>query len=235
MLQFLGAGSAFNTEKGNTSAFIKKNGILFLIDCGSTCFSKLKNENMLDGVKNIYILVTHMHPDHVGSLGDLIFYSYHIMGKKAAVIMPGNDYVSILLKLMGVTSKIYNLIEFDKEYTVKQDEFSIVIRSIEVSHVKDLKCYGYILEENGHRVYYSGDSHNIPEKILKDFYKGAIETIYQDTTWLDYPENPHMSFRKLCDVIKPEYRSRVYCMHLEEDFDVQSAKKHGFNIAYELM
>ena len=59
MLNFLGTGSAFNTEKGNTSAFIKKDNSLLLIDCGGTVFHRLQELNLLDGVENLYIVVTH--------------------------------------------------------------------------------------------------------------------------------------------------------------------------------
>ena len=73
MLDFLGLGSAFNTDLGNTSAYIKKNTSLLLIDCGSTVFSKLHRIGLLDGVSDIYVIITHTHADHIGSLSDLIF------------------------------------------------------------------------------------------------------------------------------------------------------------------
>ena len=34
MLKFIGMGSAFNTGLGNTSAYIKKEDRMLLIDCG---------------------------------------------------------------------------------------------------------------------------------------------------------------------------------------------------------
>lgn len=92
-LKFLGIGSAFNTELGNTSAFIKENNSLFLIDCGGTVFSKLQELKILEGVKKVYIAITHSHPDHVGSLGDLIFYSYYTLKATVTILFPDEKLI----------------------------------------------------------------------------------------------------------------------------------------------
>lgn len=49
-ISFIGRGSAFNTELGNTSAFVKKGNTLLLIDCGGTVFHRLQELNMFDGL-----------------------------------------------------------------------------------------------------------------------------------------------------------------------------------------
>ncbi|WAH38331.1 MBL fold metallo-hydrolase [Alicyclobacillus dauci] len=79
MLNFVGCGSAFNTALGNNSAYMKFDDTLFMIDCGSANFGRIKRANLLDGIKHIDVLITHLHPDHIGSLGDLIFYTYYNM------------------------------------------------------------------------------------------------------------------------------------------------------------
>lgn len=75
-IKFLGNGSAFNEELGNNSAFIKDEKLnkLLLIDCGSSVFGSLLKAGILNGVKEVNVLITHLHPDHVGSLGDLFFF-----------------------------------------------------------------------------------------------------------------------------------------------------------------
>ena len=77
VLNFLGRGSAFNINEGNTSAYFYSNGELFLIDCGESVFEKIIRNYLLDNIKAINILITHTHGDHVGSLGSLILYCFY--------------------------------------------------------------------------------------------------------------------------------------------------------------
>ena len=106
MLKFLGRGSAFNTKEGNTSAYIKENDVLFLIDCGSNIFAKIIDINLLDNVKEVHVAITHTHPDHIGSLGDLIFYCYYILNIKVNIITPNKTIID-LLELMGIEKNLY--------------------------------------------------------------------------------------------------------------------------------
>ena len=81
MLKFIGSGSAFNTKLGNTSAYYKIGHQMLLIDCGSNIFHRIKEHNLLEGIEDIHVLITHTHADHVGSLADLIFIAIIVMAK----------------------------------------------------------------------------------------------------------------------------------------------------------
>jgi len=117
LLQFIGRGSAFNTLEGNNSAYCIHEGELFLIDCGSNVFERLDHAGVLGVVKNIKVLITHTHDDHIGSLGGLIFHSYFNMGtmgeKNITVYAPYTLKVPKLLSLMGVTNKYYHIKQFE--------------------------------------------------------------------------------------------------------------------------
>ena len=83
-LKFIGRGSGYNVKEGNTSAYIIKNEVLLLIDCGEGVFKRIIEANLIDGIKEIRILITHMHGDHVGSLSSFVgfcFWKYHICSK----------------------------------------------------------------------------------------------------------------------------------------------------------
>ena len=81
-LHFFGCGSAFNPAMGNTSAWFEMDGCLFLVDCGETVYELLMKRSDLREYRQIYVLLTHLHADHVGSLGFLISYNYLYPGKK---------------------------------------------------------------------------------------------------------------------------------------------------------
>jgi len=230
MLNFIGMGSAFNTELGNTSAFLKKNDTLMLIDCGGTVFHKLQKSSILDGLKNLYIVITHTHPDHVGSLGDVIFYSYYILKQKPTIFFPEKELIERFLTSIGVSAEMYNL---NSSNVVDINDMQIGefgIDYIPVSHVDTIPTFGFVMKLNGKVFYYSGDANGISNTILDKLKNGQICRIYQDTCGLDYEGNGHLSLIKLCDTVPREFRNKVYCMHLDKNIKVQEIKHNGFNV-----
>ncbi|MFL0252402.1 MBL fold metallo-hydrolase [Clostridium neuense] len=231
MINFIGTGSAFNTKLGDNSAFIKEENSLILIDCGGTVFSKLRELNLLNGIENLYIVITHTHPDHVGSLGDLIFYSYYILKHKAKVFFPQKAIMESFLTNVGVSSKQYEFNNLDFAEINDANFGKVNIKFLPVTHTDTIPTYGFIMNLNGSAVYYSGDSNNLSSEIIDKLKSGEIKTIYHDTCGLDYAGNPHLSIKKLCKMVPEEFRSKVYCMHLDENITEKQIMDSGFNIA----
>lgn len=234
MLKFIGSGSAFNTKLGNNGAYYKKDRNLFLIDCGSSTFERLIRFNVLDEIENIYVLITHTHPDHVGSLGDLIFYQYYnilpMFKKKLKVFAPYDLHMLSKLSDVGVTEELYEISQFDEWGGIHKEDFHVSFNPVDVNHVKELKCYGYIINLEGILIYYSGDSNMIPNEILKRLHDHDFRYFYQDTCKADYEGNVHLSLSKLNKIIGFDVREIVYCMHLDGGFDVEEAEGLGFNV-----
>ncbi|GAA0079036.1 MBL fold metallo-hydrolase [Clostridium sp. CTA-5] len=230
MLNFIGKGSAFNTELGNTSAFIKNDNSLLLIDCGGTVFNRLQELNILDGLESIYIIITHMHPDHIGSLGEVIFYSHYVLKRKVNIIFPKKELMSTFLTIIGVKPEMYNLNSFNILYIRDRKLGEFTIEFIPVSHSSTMPSYGFIMKINGKAFYYSGDANIISDKVIEKMKKGDLYRIYQDTCGLDYENNNHLSLKKLCDIISQEFRDNIYCMHLDKHISEQEIRDNGFNV-----
>ena len=148
MLNFIGTGSAFNTELGNNSAFVKNNDSLILIDCGGTVFHRLQELSLLDGLQNLYIVITHTHPDHIGSLGDLIFYSYYILKQRPTIFFKSKELLEGILVNIGVTAEMYNINSSEKIY-VKDTQFKdFSIEFMPVPHVDTIPAYGFVMKFN---------------------------------------------------------------------------------------
>jgi ribonuclease BN (tRNA processing enzyme) len=245
MLNFIGIGSAFNTRLGNNGAFIKSvsGKKLFMIDCGEVTFDRLQRFGVLDGVEEVHVLLTHFHPDHIGSLGTLAFYMYYKeqpFQSRITIYTPENISLYQYLNATGVSSEYYydkrldgdgirNLINFGEGLE------RFFITPIRVQHDKNLVCYGYYIEsldlDTGKVIYYSGDTKIIPQNVIDDLSSGTIHTMYQDTSTHDYEGNVHLSLKKLDELIPQtkNIRDKIYCMHLDKDWSAVAAKDLGFS------
>jgi ribonuclease BN (tRNA processing enzyme) len=216
MLNFIGIGSAFNTELGNTSAFVKNNNNLLLIDCGGTVFHRLQELDLFEGLENLYIIITHTHPDHVGSLGEVIFYAYYILKRRPTIFFAKKELIEGFLTSIGVSAEMYKLNSFER---IDMNDTQLGEYSIEflpVSHVDTIPAYGFIIKLDGKVFYYSGDANDISNKVINRIMSGEIYRVYQDTCGLDYEGNNHLSLRKLCSIVPLQFRNKFYCIHLDK-------------------
>ncbi|VBB07281.1 metallo-beta-lactamase [Lucifera butyrica] len=230
MIQFIGCGSAFNTRIGNTSAFLKKGDSLLLIDCGGTVFHRLQAMQLLDGLKRLHIVITHTHPDHVGSLGDIIFYAYYVLKITPKLYFPENRLLKTFLQCIGVEKQMVEIISNLTVDAADQELGAFNLSFIPVTHVTTIPAFGFLLEYEGARIFYSGDSNSIRESVLRMLEKGELERMYQDTCGLDYDQNPHLSLRKLCEIIPVDLRSKVCCIHHDAYLDREQVKTLGFQL-----
>ncbi len=227
MLRFVGVGSAFNTWLGNTSAFVRLDERLLLIDCGGSVFERLLERNVLKGITALEICITHTHGDHVGSLGDLVLYCHFILKIKPVLRYPESERIRTLLTIFGVPEEVYSLdgsLEFGLEENLRA-------RFVLLEHADTMRSYGILATQGNRSFWYSGDSRQIPPEILDSFLAGQIELFYQDTSGADYPDSLHMSLERLKILIPQGLRHRVVCMHQDEAFNPMEAERLGFRIA----
>lgn len=230
MLNFIGSGSAFNTERGNTSAFVRQDNSLLLIDSGGTVFYRLQELNLFDGLENLYIIITHTHPDHVGSLGEVIFYSYYILKRRPTIFFPKKELIEGFLTSIGVSAEMYKLNSFERIDVNDTHLGELSIEFLPVSHVNTIPAYGFIIKLDGKLFYYSGDANNISSRVINRIMSGEIYRVYQDTCGLDYEGNNHLSLRKLCSIVPLQFRNKFYCIHLDKHITEKEIKDNGFNV-----
>lgn len=227
MLNFVGVGSAFNTELGNTSAWMRRDDRLLLIDCGGSVFERLIGQGLLKGISALDLCITHTHGDHVGSLGDLVLYCHFILKIKPVLRHPDPVRIRTLLDIFGVPEETYVLdssMNFELTDWVKG---SFVL----LEHADTMRAYGLLFKMPKMSVWYSGDSKEIPEDIMTRFLGGEIDIFYQDTSGVDYPGALHMSLSHMESVVPRALRGRVVCMHQDEAFDGKRAEELGFRVA----
>jgi ribonuclease BN (tRNA processing enzyme) len=231
-LTFLGRGSAFHTTEGNTSAYYKEKETVLLIDCGESVFARIQQSNLLQNVTKLYVIITHTHPDQIGSLGSLMFYAHYIFNVKTQLVLTPNqtqnNKITKLLTLMGVTSNFYKWTDVE----AIQNNFARLktCSFLKTSHSKHLFCYGLeFLDDQNKITYYSSDT-NSTKYVTKYLKNKNLHKIYIDTSSLDYKGNPHLSLTQLEKIVPQNLRHKVYCMHLDNSSKIASILEKGFQV-----
>ena len=226
-IKFLGSGSAFNPAMENSNAYFTSGGKFYLLDCGETAFGRLWNNEAYSKSAEVVALITHLHADHVGSLGSLISYSYYVTGKKVTVVHP-LDTIVRLLDLLGTDRACYRFKKLAAGETCVLDE-GLRVKPIPVEHVQNMKCFGYLLSDGRERIYFSGDAREVPGEILEGLLDGSLARIYQDTSNKESDHPTHALLAYLEGIIPPALRNRVYSMHLDYDYG-ELLRSKGFEV-----
>ena len=87
-LKFLGRGAAFYPAFGNTNAFFTEGEALFFLDFGESAFEKAVRLLDLRKYRRVWVLITHLHADHAGSLASLCSYTHIVLGVTVRVVHP---------------------------------------------------------------------------------------------------------------------------------------------------
>nr|WP_296840376.1 MBL fold metallo-hydrolase [uncultured Marvinbryantia sp.] len=223
MLKFTGCGAALYPKLYNSNGYFRIGEDLFLIDCGETTFRQHYMAGNFEGVKSVTVFLTHMHADHMGSLGTLIVYCYLKLGIRTRVIFPEPEKLTTVFGLTGVEPEHY---ELHGDYAVYGD---VRVKAVPVPvkhHEIMVNSFGYLFEADGKRFYYSGDAAELPETVTEKLFAGELDEIYQDTSVEDHG-GAHFTLAKLEETIPDDYRSKVYCMHYDGEF-FDTIRSKGF-------
>ncbi|MEG1146016.1 MAG: hypothetical protein RSE21_01130 [Bacilli bacterium] len=229
-LHFTGCGAMFEPHYGNTSATFKDGSNLFIIDCGtdvanSLILNKIINENL-----NFYLLITHTHCDHIGSIGVLAQYIYYKLGKTLNIVTSNKmkyiKNIKNILDGMLVEKECYKFIN-EEELDNKNISFN-KIRYVETYHgEKYIKSTSIIIYSDNGNILYTGDINN--SDIIKKFIKenNNIDKIYTDSCYNE--SKVHVSINELSKEIPKNIKNKVYCMHFDDIKLIDAIKKNGFN------
>ena len=138
-LEFLGRGSGYNVAEGNTCAFLKKDDTLLLIDCGESIFEKVVRMDLISGIKSVHVLITHMHSDHIGSLGSFVGYCYWKKKIKTNIYFNEKEKIGEFLKLTGaIEDESFTLYD---TYNKSIDNLNLTFNASLTKHAKTVNTY----------------------------------------------------------------------------------------------
>lgn len=226
-LQFLGRGSGYNVTEGNTCGFIKKDDTLLLIDCGEGIFEKVVTKNLIDGIKSIHLLITHMHSDHIGSLGSFVGYCYWKQKIRTNIYFYEKEKVSEFLRLIGAVEGESFIVHNANNKRI--NELNLTVNASLTKHVETINTYSFLLKfDYGNHIFYSGDTCETNFDVIPYLNEGNV--IYHDTCLDDGKGNVHTSLRVLSELIPVQYRKQVYCIHIDGENFIKKATAAGFRI-----
>lgn len=208
-LKFFGCGAAFCPSLGNTNAWFVKGSTLWLLDCGESTFEKAVRLVHPEQYEKIYVLLTHMHADHCGSLASLCSYMFFKFDKRVRIVHPSENIVA-MLALQGIGRDNY---EYFPELPAWE---SIRCSFLPVKHADDMAAFACLLSDEDETIYYSGDAAELLDAVREAFLAGKISRIYHDTA--SHLSTFHCWYQLLADAIPPERRKDVHCMHLDGDY-----------------
>ena len=96
-LNFLGCGSGFTDSHNNAFFTTEENDIVFI---DLSMLNIRKALKLINGKKDVYLLITHMHDDHVSGLTLFIQYLYYTLGNRILnIVIPEVLYIDVVDEL----------------------------------------------------------------------------------------------------------------------------------------
>ncbi len=218
-LVFLGNGSAFNYQAYNTAAYLIAGEDLILFDCGEGICNRLIKRGVLENARNIYVFITHLHSDHIGSLEALIYYNEKFLHKGFFIFYPRTARLKRLLQLTGV--------DFPFEiYPVPKALAGYEIGCVPQNHIPG--SYGYFFY-GSFSFFYSGDTCTVNARAVARLKSGKIDRVYHEATCSSSPIHTHID--KLKAAFPPALRDRVCLMHFDTPAFAEQCRAEGFAVA----
>lgn len=212
-IRFIGTGGAFDVEQGNSAALVEINGKKILLDCGYSVYPALRRKNLAQEMD--YILLTHLHDDHAGSLSTLIFHQYYGAKRRAQLLYPTADF----------GDHLHAYLAFSQQQPSEYSDFHSLamfprlgISYIETTgmHVRNMMTFAYIFEDADERVIYSGDMGN-PKLIASYMERNPTSKkvrIFHELTF--FPGIEAHCYYKDLEALAAQYEVCGY--HINKDF-----------------
>ncbi|GGK64350.1 MBL fold metallo-hydrolase [Rufibacter glacialis] len=192
--RFLGTGGAFDIAYGNSAALVEFKGQTLLLDCGFTVYPTLRQFQLTRGIT--YILLTHLHNDHTGSLANVLLHCHYFNPNcRPSILYPDDDFRDELYEFLRLQlQKPETYVDFVPLSEVP----GITALDTYGLHAEKLQTYAYIFEEpDGDRFVFSGDIGK-PEPLFA-FLRGMppkATTVFHDLTF-SQENTAHTYYKKL--------------------------------------
>ncbi len=210
-IKFVGVGGFADTKFGNSSAVIRLNNYEVLIDCGNMVYATLRKKNLENSFK--YVLVTHLHDDHVGSLSSLIIHRWKYKGGgRLTVLYPDEGFKEELRELLCHSLGPNPEAIMDWQLLDEMPEIQYI--NTFGKHIPGMRSYAYFFVENNEIFAYSGDiaKNACIFKELERYVDRYKITVFHEVAFARDEEKVHTGYKKL---EKYSNIGDIYCYHCD--------------------
>ncbi len=233
-MRWEGTGGALTSRLGDTAFTLSNGKRTLLVDCGSTVYQKLNEEDRLGSITDL--VLTHSHSDHIGGVERFSFHHHYVLrrDKKVVLHLASKDFAHDLWEHSLKGGMRYNQEGGRPIDPVLETYFRLSIGEkirihgfpeitfIPTQHTLRMENYGLVI---GNAVYYSGDTVDMPKRT-------DVRLLFQDVQLFqsgpDVHADIHMPFQRLTRDLPASVKRKMYLVHLGRNWENFDPAAEGF-------
>ena len=228
--QIIGYSAGIPTsDRDVTSVLIFTDKLKIMIDCGEGTYKNyIKRGYKLSDLK--YICITHMHPDHVGGLVNLLFYR-KILNLSDPLILIGPDNLKDYIEsaVMHHQFSINYEIKYLSNNNLNINADGITINTLKLKHKID--CYSYKFDDGEHSIVFATDTLPVPD--IVDFAYNVTVLIHEATYASQHKkiavEHFHTTVDQAFDIADKAKVKKLYLTHFSKRYKDEDLLNYYYN------
>jgi len=218
-LTILGSHGPYPGPDGACSGYlVEDNGVNVLVDCGNGVISRYQKYHDLKDLK--YIILTHLHSDHMADML-VLRYALDIMMKKGYINEPVNVYCpdepSKVIEELGFND-VFKIKHIDEELKLDIENFTITFKEM----VHPVKTFA-VKFNNGDKTFVFSSDTIYNDQLV--FFASNSDLFLCDGNLLNGEKGPHLTARQAAEISKSAHCKKLVVTHLWPQNSIEEYEK----------